>query len=245
MSETKGRCRQRLEEAYSGNKNFVPPYAWITADAIDRIAADVAEIKEAAVPARAMSDVFEQHLAAANREREEAIREREEAIRTRGEAWDEVRRVKTELAERPWPVGWMVEVERLKGRTAEAIKERDAAIRERDEARAEVERLRAELAARPAANSPGILDGSPEPRGWLTEEEKARLGAIAASATKLGYMAAAEKIRAIIARDGSSPVVEVPAMPYRQPNFYSRQEAECYRAALDKAGVAWKEVPRE
>lgn len=49
--------------------------------------------------------------------------------------------------------------------------------------------------------------------------------------------------RAILARAGSPPVVEVPAISRRDVPM--QNEAFAYRAALDKAGVKWKEVGRE
>ena len=78
MSETKGQCRRQLTESYADNLACVPRYAWILADAIDRIAADVAAVKEATLP--------------------QTTEERDCAIRERDEARDEAERLRAELA---------------------------------------------------------------------------------------------------------------------------------------------------
>jgi len=146
MSETKGRCRQRLEEAYSGNKNFVPPYAWITADAIDRLAADVAAVKDMAqeialrVPSELGRDACDAAVRVLEKERDAAVRERDEP------------RALLELAQVQRTAAYAdrdearAEVYRLKCSMTETSKERDAAIRERDEAIRERDEARVALA---------------------------------------------------------------------------------------------------
>lgn len=159
MSESKniGQCRKQFEESYADNLNCAPRYAWITADAIDRLAADVAAIKAK------VDDIA------------------------------------------PEDVAHLLESEKAWVRLVE--EKETAAIRERDEALAEVERLRGELAARPAdGNRQATLDSS-----------------------------------TAAPQQAAPPVVEVPVL---HSNFYARNEAECYREALDKAGVEWSEVPR-
>jgi len=115
------------------------------------------------------------------------------------------------------------------GRDASDVAVRAAKI-ERDAARADVERLKAELAARPPAT------------GWLTEGDCWQLRVAVEHLKRLGSDACVKTIESILARAGSPPVVEVPAM--QAGGIYEIVHFR-YRAALDKAGVAWKEEPRE
>lgn len=143
-----------------------------------------------------------------------------------------------------------------------------AAIRERDEARAEaeklkelrdvanrlygaeqakVERLRKELEQRqPAGNSPKTSDSSPAapqpaapPPGWLTEEERRVLRELLDVRWGDAFERVPAALRSILSRAGSPPVVEVPVM------VFGSEMHKRYRAALDKAGIPWKEVGRE
>lgn len=175
-SETKGRCRREMAAAFDGTGFTANKEIWLLADGIDRLAADVAAVKEATLP--------------------------------------------------------------------QTTEERDCAIRERDEARAEAERLKAELAARPAAT------------GWLTADDCWQLRVAAEHLKRLGSDACVKTIEGLLARAGSPPVVEVPAMcpsaygydsPFHDANYRAAHSRACaaHRAALDKAGVQWKEVPRE
>ena len=190
MSETMGRCRSEVDDCYGG----LPLVA--IADAIDRLAEDVAAIK-AKVDAVSPDDVrhfVESEKAWVTPPWQRAKWDEALAIICNGGDWGRGNNFDHGV------LGALViwadkEMDRL---TAE----RDAAIRDRDEARAEVERLKAELAA----------------------------------------------------RRSMAPVVEVPAMPLEvgDANTHTgqylrgrRDIAVSYRAALDKAGVAWKEVGRE
>ena len=211
-----GRCRREIAAAFEGTGLTASKEVWLFADAIDRLAADVAEIKAK------VDDIA---------------------------PGDTGRFVPSELE-------W-----------SELVDRKTAAIRERDEARAEVERLNAELAARPAANYPEISDSSPaasQPAapaaGWLTQKELRVLAdhaqalreqrfALERGGLSSGYSMnpgdlkhQADAINAIIARAGLPPVVEVPAMVFGGGSY---QMEKRYRAAMDRAGVQWKEVGRE
>jgi len=85
---------------------------------------------------------------------------------------------------------------------------------------------------------------------WLTEKERAVVEQIASMIEQWFHMAWSDTdekrcavLRSILARAGSPPVVEVPAID--EWDAPARVEAMAYRAAMDKAGVPWKEVGRE
>jgi len=100
--------------------------------------------------------------------------------------------------------------------------------------------------------------------GWLTQEERRILSAhvqalrdqrramerggqtLGYSANPCGLKREADAIDALLARAGSLPVVEVPVLGFLG-DMTGREQGIvlAYRDALDKAGVAWKAVPRE
>ncbi len=112
MSETMGRCRKQIEESYAHNRNCVPRYAWITADALDRLAADVAAIKAKVddivpgdtgrfVPSELEWSELVDRKTAAIRERDEARAEVNQQ-RLEGRRWrhaDRCERLKAKLGE--------------------------------------------------------------------------------------------------------------------------------------------------
>lgn len=185
MSETMGEC---LRGVYTADNRYEEHVA--IADAIDRIAADVAAVK-AKVDAVSLEDV--KHF-----------------------------------------------VESEKAWVALVTEQRDEAIRERDAALAEVERLKAMFEQQPPAAPPPAAP----PAGWLTDEERRALSrAFDLLCDDDGDSPLAGTVQALLARAGSPPVVEVP--PMQSWEYTAHEEALAYRAALDKAGVKWKEVGRE
>jgi len=121
-SETKGRCRSEVDMSGSGG-----PVTNAIADAIDRLAADVAAIKEAVCGNRitveetkkiqSYMEWVNKHEQWRREERDAARMERDAAIRERDEARAEVERLKAELAARPAAGRWMT------AREKEAIEE--------------------------------------------------------------------------------------------------------------------------
>lgn len=277
-NETKGRCRREMTAAYRA-RGFKPNDSdEVIAAAIDRLAADVAEVKESVreitqclITPAALELACDRHA---------AICERDAAIRERDESRAEVERLRSLLPPTahlgvrngPGEGSWSVfackvveerdearaEVYRVKCSMTETSKDRDTAIRERDGARAEVEKLKNELYDReqellslradtverytpPAAPRPAAPAS-----GWLREEEKRCLPEVLDDLRRWGYAKSADVIEALISRAGSPPVVEVPAMGTPDSTTTrEKQLALAYRAAMDKAGVPWKEVGRE
>ena len=210
-SEKMGRCRSEITAAYESTRYKPSDSDMLIADAIDRLAADVAAIKAAILP--------------------QTTEERDAAISERDEARAEVERLRAELAARP---------------AANSPEIPDSSP------------------ADPPPAAPAAW--------WLTQEERRILSAhvqalrdqrraMERCGQTLGYIAnpcgfkrEADAIDALLNRAGSPPVVEVPAMPLEvgDANTHAgqylrgrRDIAVSYRAALDKAGVAWKAVGRE
>ena len=97
-SEQMGRCRQQLEAWYANNSSSVPRYSWMVADAIDRLAEDVAAIK---AKADAISPEDVAHFVESEKAWVRLVEEKETAaIRERDEARAEVERLKNELYDR-------------------------------------------------------------------------------------------------------------------------------------------------
>lgn len=210
-SEQKGRCRSEVDRSGWGG-----PVTKALAEAIDRLAADVASIKEAV------------------------------------------------CGRSGWPVGWLIEADRL--------------IRLRDEARAKVERLKNELydreqeilslradtveryeppaAPQPAGQgiSPGLSDTQPPQNaapaaGWLTERERRAVAYFAQvcrdDLVPDEWTDSAGVLRSLLSRAGSPPVVVLPSVFQRSSLGDELVALQQVKDSLDKAGVKWKGVPRE
>ncbi len=143
-SEQMGRCRQQLEAWYANNSSSVPRYSWMVADAIDRLAEDVAAIK---AKADAISPEDVAHFVESEKAWVALVTEQRDAVIS---GCKEARAL-LELAQVQRAEAYAdrdearAEVYRLKCGRTETSKERDEAIRQRDEARAEVERMKNEL----------------------------------------------------------------------------------------------------
>lgn len=161
MSEQIGLCRKQCEEWYAHNLSCVPGYAWTVADAIDRLAADVASIR-AKVDDVSPDDV--KHFVESEKAWVALVTEqRDAAIRERDEARAEVERLKAEMeqqspaAPQPAAVG-----------DAQAAMDRDRAFVQRH------------CAAQQAADAPSVApQPAAPPAGWLTEEERDVVNGIA------------------------------------------------------------------
>lgn len=256
-SEARGRCRREVDSYVRLDSHHEA-----IADALDRLAADVAEVKEAVCDGSvaAERDRFLAGMASAIRERGEARKERDEAIRERDlaiehvkqaichrdEALAEAQRIQDEADDQE-------QTEKVKRLNAEIEKIHRTLLNrtwERDETRAEVERLKAKLEQQP----PAAPQPAAPPPGWLTTEERGVIVCAASELSAIGHHRPLDKeqclrlsaaLRSVVKRhdEGAPPVVEVPKMS--DLSVAARVEAQCYRDALDKAGVAWKEVGRE
>ncbi|MBU6223153.1 MAG: hypothetical protein KGR24_10465 [Planctomycetes bacterium] len=288
MSETSEKMGRCFSEVYERRGS---PSELKIADAIDRLAADVAAIKGAACDRNGWPVGWLIEVDRLIRLRDEAQAEVEKLRQAVGLATTAVGDMVIDVEN---PIGMMqrvvAEVEKMRMQLAAcgvladcnttdslernrrmhpdydcaSVQSVIRAVEREIGLRAEVERLKAELAARPAdGNRQATLDSSPAappPAVWLTEEERRILSAhvqalrdqrramerggqtLGYSANPCGLKREADAIDALLSRAGSPPVVEVPAMI---GGGWLRTTHLRYRAALDKAGIPWKEVGRE
>ena len=216
-SEQMGRLRREITAAYESTRYKPSDSGMLVADAIDRLAADVAAVREAVCDRGGwpVGWLIEVHR---------LNQRRQEAIALADEARAEVERLRAELAARQAdgnrqatldsspaapqpaapPAGWLTQEERrILSAHVQALRDQRRAME----------------------------------RGGQT---------LGYSANPCGLKREADAIDALLARAGSPPVVEVPELGFLGPMTGREQGIVlAYRDALDAAGVKWKEAGRE
>ena len=228
-SETKGRCRQQIEAWYANNSSSVPRYSWMIADAIDRLAADVAAVMEMTqeialrVPSEFGQDACDAAVRVALKERDAAVRERDE--------WREEARL--------------------------AVINRDEARAEVERLRAELAARQAVNSPEITDSSPADPQPAAPAAGWLTDEERELLALVNGMADAYSldprstwrcnwpYSRVSLVVKALLARAGSPPVVVLPSVFQRGSLGDELVALQQVKDSLDKAGVKWEEVGRE